>query len=114
MKLGRLREDNESCPAPCGKPRSRLGNLGICDRKRWSPPGVCGQRPLATTRRSKEKTGTWAQRARGLITRIDASGTATIGARAPDLDGRCQPGPPDRNRLAYRNNVVQQMPVRVR
>jgi len=49
-----------------------------------------------------------------LITRIDAPGITTIRARASDLAGRTQPEQQEWNRLGYGNNVVQQVPVRVR
>jgi DMSO/TMAO reductase YedYZ molybdopterin-dependent catalytic subunit len=49
-----------------------------------------------------------------LITRIDAPGTTTIRARASDLAGRSQPEQPEWNRLGYGNNVIQEVPVRVR
>jgi hypothetical protein len=49
-----------------------------------------------------------------LITRIDAPGATTIRARASDLAGRTQPEHPEWNRLGYGNNIVQEVPVRVR
>jgi DMSO/TMAO reductase YedYZ molybdopterin-dependent catalytic subunit len=49
-----------------------------------------------------------------LITRLDTPGTITLRVRATDLAGRTQPNAPEWNRLGYGNNVIQEVPVRVR
>jgi DMSO/TMAO reductase YedYZ molybdopterin-dependent catalytic subunit len=49
-----------------------------------------------------------------LITRIEGRGATTVRARATDLAGRTQPDEPDWNRLGYGNNIVHEVPVRIR
>jgi DMSO/TMAO reductase YedYZ molybdopterin-dependent catalytic subunit len=49
-----------------------------------------------------------------LITRVEERGTTMVRARATDLAGRKQPNEQQWNRLGYGNNLVHEMPVRVR
>jgi DMSO/TMAO reductase YedYZ molybdopterin-dependent catalytic subunit len=48
-----------------------------------------------------------------LVTRIDASGPATLRARAMDAAGRIQPDRAEWNRLGYGNNSIQEVAIRV-
>lgn len=49
-----------------------------------------------------------------LITHLEERGATTIRARATDLAGRKQPNEQQWNRLGYGNNLVHEVPVRVR
>ena len=48
-----------------------------------------------------------------LVTRINASGPATLRARATDCAGRVQPEHAEWNRLGYGNNSIQEVSIRV-
>ena len=48
-----------------------------------------------------------------LVTRINASGPATLRARAMDCAGRLQPEHAEWNRLGYGNNSIQEVAIRV-
>ena len=49
-----------------------------------------------------------------LITRLDTPGTITLSARATDQAGHTQANTSEWNRLGYGNNIIHQVPIRVR